>query len=260
MKHSVFFLHIPKSAGTTMHKIFENQYRTPSSRLPFYNYGDSLCFDFSRVDKAAIKAVYGHASLEVIQREFDFKTITLLRSPRERLLSHYIFIKNTPGHHQYELLKDRSLKEVLDQGLIKDFDNTMIRYLCSDLHRDFGAITDKDADLAIDSLKKNFYFYGLTEYFDEFVVDCRTELNWKRTYYIPENVSSVKKPVIDAETEALITRYTAYGQRVYDFAHETVTKRIEAKKEFYERAIRSNLFLNSLYGIFRKGKSFLGLK
>lgn len=82
------FLHIPKTAGTTLATILQNQF-TVSETCPVY-YSDALV-DISRAEFARYRYVRGHFYFDVLQRLIPSlrATVTMLRDPVERYISDF---------------------------------------------------------------------------------------------------------------------------------------------------------------------------
>ncbi|HRD39390.1 MAG TPA: hypothetical protein PLC65_12220, partial [Bacteroidia bacterium] len=90
---------------------------------------------------------YGHVGFNPNQRlERGIECFTFLRSARERLLSTYRHIKGD-GQHVIKKqinINDYTLKDFLKQGLVKNFDNLMVRYLSNTVQKDYLTVNEDD--------------------------------------------------------------------------------------------------------------------
>ncbi|MBV9828423.1 MAG: sulfotransferase family 2 domain-containing protein [Alphaproteobacteria bacterium] len=120
----VFFLHIPKTAGTMLRVFFENQYNT-SEIFRADDWVGTLNYDVSKID--IFRLFRGHFTRGFI--EFlppRTRLITYLREPISRTLSHLKHLRRDPNFHPaYELAKGRSLDE-----LVRD---EAVMALCTDV-------------------------------------------------------------------------------------------------------------------------------
>lgn len=88
------FLHIPKTAGTTLATILQNQFAV-SETCPVY-YSGALV-DIPRAEFARYRYIRGHFYFDVIQRLIPLlrATVTMLRDPVERYISDFAHFKRS---------------------------------------------------------------------------------------------------------------------------------------------------------------------
>ncbi|HVX30184.1 MAG TPA: hypothetical protein VHA53_06860, partial [Nitrolancea sp.] len=108
----VIFLHAPKTGGTTLVRIIERQ-SAPGSVLNLYDssYGEELAA-YPPEEIERIRAIAGHFYFGVhrfIARPSVY--ITVLRDPVARVISHYHFVRCSPGHYLYDAANELSLSE-----------------------------------------------------------------------------------------------------------------------------------------------------
>jgi hypothetical protein len=147
----LLFLHMPKTAGTSMRTYLARQYAI-GDILPAANWGDVARGGF---DPAAYRLCAGHFS-------YNFrplcapgtKTLTLLRDPVERYLSHFRHARIDPafdGHH--ESLRSLNISQVIrDEERAWQWANLQCRWLARSAdHRRVVALLHDDphADPAI---------------------------------------------------------------------------------------------------------------
>jgi hypothetical protein len=238
-----FFVHIPKTAGTTFALILTRQFRW-KSKLSFYpprSRDDLKKYSSARRNKYDL--CYGHLGLESntnLERGIEY--FTFLREPRERLLSGYKYIRT----YEEKLVKaqegliGKDLKSILKDGLAKNMDNTMVRYLSGSLDKPYLQVNDEDLRTALKNFDTNFSIFGLTEYFDESLVLLSEYMKWEPLYYVKENRSKYKidPKELDEETEAMITQCNRFDQVLYNYALAKFKKMLEEKGMLVETRVK----------------------
>ena len=104
---TIIFLHIPKTAGSTLHTILQKQY--PGDQLCHLKgdpHIDTAITNFKSMDstqKKQIRLLTGHFEFGIHQWLPQTAVyFTLLRHPVERVLSYYYFILRNPEHPRHE--------------------------------------------------------------------------------------------------------------------------------------------------------------
>lgn len=236
------FLHIPKTGGVTFHAMLRRQYAA-YNKFNAVGYPDLkrwLAFDKDKL--ASIDLIRGHLGFEhVMLYPAPAHRFTFLRNSRQRIISHYFFLFQNKTHWFYNEIhqKQYSLKDILTNGLVPNFDNCMVRFLCGNKFKKWGTINQGDLDRAIDNLDKYFEHIGLLEHYDETLLILSYELGWEVPHYIRLNEGTKKKPnaIFDAETSELIDYCGRYDSRLYSFAEE----KFKAKLLKYEDRLKADL-------------------
>lgn len=256
MRKSVIFLHIPKTAGTTLHNIIANQYGSKLC-LTINDFKASLAYDYSKVNFNKVRAIAGHIDLETVKAVAGFPVITMLRNPRERVISQYRYATRLPKHPKAHILQapGMDLKKILQEGHMRYLDNCHVRFLSGAVTKPFGEINEADFLRAQAVLGSEITVAGVVDYFDEFLIDCKQALGWKNIFYLQENKSEKKPLHFDAETEALIKKYNSYDQQLYEKVLQDVKLRIQNNPDFYENEKSGIRRLNKMYAQYRKLKS-----
>jgi hypothetical protein len=243
-KKQFFFLHIPKTAGTTLVLTLFRQFKW-QRKISFYSaQGRKQYMESSPAFLDRFDLCMGHLPFvadKKIERGIDY--FTFLRKPRERLISGYKYLKNEDVRHAIKNLVDINkitLKELIKRGLNKNLDNQMVRMLSGNMNKAFMEINEEDAKLAIQNLDTYFPVFGLTEYFDESLVLLSRSLNWEPLYYVRENTSKrqMDPAELDEETEALIATCVRYDDMLYEHAKKRFLKMLEENKELMEPALK----------------------
>jgi hypothetical protein len=223
---AVIFLHIPKTAGSTLHAIIERQY--PADVI--YNTDGVRNREAAErfrgipeADRAKIRMLKGHMGFfgwhEYLPGPAVY--ITFLRDPVERVISHYYYVLHSPTHpaHRRTVAARLSLKEYLRTEMTKEVDNQQTRIL-SARPADFGGCCRLHLEAAQDHIARHFALVGLTERFDESLVLLRRLFGWGTIYYGRRRVTPgrPRKEDVDPDTIALIRAYNALDLELYRIA------------------------------------------
>jgi len=197
----LIFIHIHKCAGMSMWAILEKNFRRHKIR-----YYAGRIFG-KRTAKHGLEAsirreadelgfVSGHISYGC-HRLFDKKCeyMTMLREPKSRLKSLYLYSRSNRNAFYYAFAKDRTFEEFLAGRKFLELDNGMVRFLSGDADgrnyfinpKPFGRLDEKDFDRAVDNLLNGCVFYGLQEHFDASLLLMQKMLNIRHIYYLKRN-------------------------------------------------------------------------
>lgn len=162
-------LHIPKTAGTSLRVVLEGAVRFGESVLLYddgFN-GVSLTelTGMSSRQLSGFRMAYGHVMSQgffVLPRRLEF--ITVLRRAEARLRSHYYHHLSVglglPGP---DGLVD--VPTALNEGLVDDFDNMMVRMITSQPRQTIplGGIDESHVLMALHALRTSFRFVATAE-------------------------------------------------------------------------------------------------
>jgi hypothetical protein len=246
----VVFVHIPKTAGTTVKTIFTrsyppglihnsgNAFRNPeASRLRVSKLAQSKKTGSTRV-------IAGHTPFGFHKAHMppDAVYLTVLREPVDHTLSYYHFLL-TPGRQSPQYLPSRegprllplppeetSLAELLERGVYL-LDNLATRML-SDRQTPFGELGPEDLQQAKDNLKR-FAVVGLTERLDESIVLMARTLGLGLVPYTSQKVNPAR-PTLAATSAAerkLIEEHNQFDLELYSHAQHLFDERVAAAGE-----------------------------
>jgi hypothetical protein len=222
------FLHVPKASGTTLASVIERQYPAGSVYRAADTEPGAVAEAISRREAAAppLRCVMGHM-LFGLHRYLDEPTtyITMLRDPVRRLLSHYAYVRRTPGHYLHAVVAERRLTfdDYMASGLSSELNDGQVRLLCGREDAEavaYGRVSEEMLEEAVANLRTHFLAVGVTERFDESVLLFQTLLGWTAVEYEAQNTSeraAVTAGVSDA-TMTLIRRYNQLDLRLYERA------------------------------------------
>lgn len=257
---TVFFLHLPKTAGTTMRRVLDREYRAARR----YEIGEDVTGDIrtfrSRAwsESSAPNLVQGHMSYGL--HEFvpgPATYVTLLREPLRRALSDYHYVTSTPGHPIHEHVKDLGLVEYFESGITGQLSNGQVRLLCGDnLPGDTGVPSNRsmeraDLERARANLDEGFAAVGVQERFDETLLLFRRRLGWRWPFYVRENVTSrpYRQDDIADSDLARIRELNLLDIELYDSVRAMFDRVVAAEGAAFARDLAAFRVLNRAWGI-----------
>lgn len=227
---SIIFLHIPKTAGTTLHRIIERQYSADRIHS-FGSDAQGAVRDFKSMPearRAEIKVLKGHMAFglhEFLPQPSAY--IGMLRHPTERVVSYYYHILRNPGHylHQHVVSHQLSLKDVVSGELTPDLDNGQVR-LVSGVWNEVpcGSCFPRMLDQAKRNVEEHFAVMGLVEEFDASLMLLMRAFGWRwyNLLYVRANVAPDRptRQDLSQDTLAVIRQYNELDLALYDFARD----------------------------------------
>lgn len=246
------FLHIPKSAGSTLRYIIKEKYKgnfgVVNWHWTLWKNKDYLKqnFDFSKLSENQI--VYGHFNYglhEFLNQEVQY--FTILRDPFKRVQSGYFHILRDAHSAYHFKIKNMSFDEYLGSQLILDVDNGQVRRI-SGIGDEvpFGELTEQHYNKAIQNIEDHFLFVGLTENFNASLYLLSKLMNWKSPYYWTQNKGKNKKQeLINANDKQKAIDLNKWDYKLYDYCKQKLDQQL-SETDFDEAKF---LFRNKIYNI-----------
>jgi hypothetical protein len=228
----VIFLHIPKTAGMSMHGLFVRNYR--GQRIHNMEVKDITAEQWTagldrirhlpRGDLARTKVFKGHMIFglhELLPGASEY--ITFLRDPVRRIVSHYKMVHGLgafpPGHTLDPRAELWGLQSY--PAFHRSLDNYQVRAISGlDFDVPFGGIGEEHLARAKENLDRHFAFVGLTEKFDLSLMLMRHVCGWGWRHYIADNVAAKDNVMISSYALGELQRLNRFDFELYRYAEE----------------------------------------
>jgi hypothetical protein len=246
---TVIFLHIGKTAGTTLGRIVRRHYSAdetytfavardarqvelpglpvrPGGRLlhPPRETTLSTFAGIAEADREQYRLIMGHTVFgihELLPQPSRY--LTMLRHPRALVPSLYDYIRRTPTHYHHTAVtsNDMSLLEFVESGISIEADNSQVRAIAGDLETAVGACDVSMLEMATRHLHEYFPVVGITERFDESLIAMREAFGYRRLHYVRAKVTPrrARTGVLDPEVAELIERRNQFDVQLYEWAY-----------------------------------------
>jgi hypothetical protein len=248
---TVIFLHIGKTAGTTMRQILRRKVRSADT-LVIRRRGrrEETLEGFGALpveERARPRLIMGHTVFglhEHVPRPSIY--ITIVREPAKLVVSQYRYVLRTPTHRLHEIATSEgmSLADYIRSGSSLEMDNSQTRAISGDLGVPFGECTNDMLERAKGNIDRCFAVAGMTERFEETLILLQKVFGWSHIHYVRANVAPQGPPVvIDDETRALIQEHNRLDDELYAFVGDRFDEMAGSYPTFradLERFKRSN--------------------
>jgi Galactose-3-O-sulfotransferase len=252
------FLHVPKTAGTTLRATLRFKY--PAETVTLHDLTDPGAA-MARIPlevRRSARVITGHLPYGVhrhIPQDCDY--VTVLRHPVARAVSEYHYIRSHPGHRFHDELVsgDLSLAEFIEHPRgVKD--NLQVRMMAArregELVRhatggsmertELGERTLEEAKRTLES----FLVVGLTERFDESFILIRRALGWKLPMYASRRVGkrAATAGPPRADDLELVRARNQLDVELYEHADQLLDGAIAAQGPSFRREVAAFKVLN----------------
>jgi hypothetical protein len=267
-EQALIFVHIPKTAGSTLNYIIESHF-TPEN-----SFGTSMTrhhpegtldgfMALSPEQRAPIRLLNGHMGFGLHERlPRSAAYVTILRHPVERVLSHYAYECQEPTSPIHEQLRsgEADLKDfVYYYATAAEADNLQTRILSGNWHkRGYGPCSEEMLETAKENIRRHFVLVGLTERFDETYLLLRRHFGWPYTVYIKHNRTRkrLQREELAAEELDYIRQYNRFDLELYEFAARRFEEQVRQQGALFPLELRAFRACNSLYGLYHIARTF----
>jgi hypothetical protein len=193
---AVIFVHIGKTAGTTLSAIARRHY--PSDAVFTVDSGAATSpaeqlRGLAPERLSRLSLVLGHGQYGLHEQLPGPSTyISLLRDPVQRAVSGFRHVARTPTHRLHTLAVESrmTLLEYATGGVTEESDNWQTRCVAGGPQPPIGECGPELLERAVENVERHFAVLGLAERFDETLVLLRRKLGWRRVYYVALNTAS----------------------------------------------------------------------
>jgi hypothetical protein len=244
-QQTVIFLHIPRTAGTTLNRIIDRHYRKDFIYTLWIDGSLDVFKELNSTRRSEIRVLRGHAGFGL--HKFVPGTaayFTILRNPIERAISYYYFIRRTPHHYCYDLATsdDMDLKGFLESKADPMADNAQTRLIAgleTGQEIGFGECTEELLEAAKRNLRENISVVGLTEEFDTTLLLLRKAFGWQRLFYARQNVSVNRPPkrALSQATLHAITDTNTLDLKLYQYAQELFKEQVRQQEASFANEV-----------------------
>lgn len=232
-------MHIPKTAGTTLHQIIRQQYGEEHIFRAYIGIGAATLQEHidnlqsrlaeENTQDQEIKLILGHVGFglhEILGRDLTY--ITFLRHPLDRLISWYYHQQRIPHAKYHQACQSMGIKELITRFQPIPTDNHQTRFIAGDSLREklglpntisYGCCNQTLLDQAKENLRKYFLVVGIQESFDDSLGLLQNSLGWQNISYVTENVGN-NKQIIDQSEIDFLQACNYWDLQLYEYAKE----------------------------------------
>ncbi len=251
-----FFLHIPRTAGTTFNAILADNF-SAAETLTIYKKEDYKRYRFRTPEElAGIRLINGHVLLESTAPPTFYgqpvRAFTFLRDPVARLISEYDFLRSWPSHHLYATMRRKavSFSEYLtstDPKLFYRGKNFMTRCIAN---ADVGSDPYPEEALARakEVLARHFGCFGIQERFTESLVLLGEYLGLDNLLHEKRNARKPEaRTQLSEEEKKLVRELNRADCELYAFAADLFARRVAERGQNFTNAVRTLEMLNAKF-------------
>lgn len=225
---ALIFLHVPKSAGTTLNRLIEWEY--PISQIysvdpVLFRWSRARLFQLPQSRLRTFRVFKGHMPFGLHEKLPQPATyITVLREPVERVISAFFFMSNYKLHPNYWRFRREgwTLEDFVRRSPRENVQSKMIA----------GADYDEPCTAEILAKAKDnlryFSVVGLTERFEESLALMKLRFGWKLESYSSFNVTRTrpKQRDLSQSTLDLIAERNCFDVELYTCAAQLFQEQI----------------------------------
>ncbi len=218
-REALVFLHIPKTAGTTLNRIIEWQYN-PLSIFTMDPYRIRATVErletLPEARRRRLQVVRGHLYYGVHEFLPQGATyITMLREPVARFLSSYYFIQRRPLHPLHRKVTTERIG-IEDFIRLTPHRQNLQCSLIAGVKND-GTADEQMLEKAKANLLSSFAVVGISERFEESLVLIAQTFGWEIPFYENRKVAK-SRPKVAVDEIDLIRKHNRLDLELYDFA------------------------------------------
>jgi hypothetical protein len=218
---AVLYLHIPKTAGTSMRHLLEAHYRA-AERVYLYRYAPGIPIDdflaMPEAERSSARLIFGHFQYglhdSLPQRS---RYVTMLRHPVARVGSLYHHYRNHRGKF-HDAARELSLDDFIQRGLAMGMDNGMVRQIAGVRGTRFGECSREHLEAAKLHIEERFDAALIYESMEQSLTTLGQVLG--RRLQTPHRVNVGGRTAPDPESRELIERVNALDLELYHWVRQ----------------------------------------
>ena len=238
-----FFLHIPKTAGTTWRSIIDLQLGAENI-ITYYNQNNSSLLDnlwamvASKPNNLGLIGHYNFGVHDKLNRaplpNKLYQYYTFLRDPIDISVSaYYERLKRYPNEFKKQNGTTMTILEHIESHQ-HFYDNIQTRMIAGTPGS--CKINQQELALAKENINHNFDFVGISEKFDESILLLSKILKWRPCRYGALN-RNLEPKILDQITKTHIKKITFYDNQLYNFASDRLEELMENQTEVFKVAL-----------------------
>jgi hypothetical protein len=247
------FLHIPKTAGTTLVRILHRQYaKTGFVSIKAGTSFENAKLQIVREEEERFRLVYGHVPFgihDALTRPVRY--FTLVRDPVDRVLSHYYFARSYPAHRLYKEITEKrmTLRDYVASGITGELANGQTALLAGQ-KQDAPSGDLSLLECAQANIMSHFAAAGVIEDFDRTIILFKLALGWRKPLvYESANVTAGRPDAnaIDEETLEAIRSQNRLDELLYRFIRDRFHWAVANNDRSVRRELRVLRLGNAVY-------------
>ena len=252
----LIFIHIPKTAGSTLRPIMDRHYPRPViCKLDFLPRDLDALLRLPEQARSRIRVLQGHFPFGLHKHlAVPVDYLTILREPVNRIISMYYWIHGNEEHVLNTLVRSMSLKDFADSGfeIVANHQTGLISGLPANSDHQALAVAKKN-------LQGEITAFGLNERFDESLLLFKQQLGWKHVFYSRRNVTKVRPRSSEVPDSVLdvIQKHNSLDLELYEFARQVFDETISALGPSFQDEVRRFQRINNIWARFDKGRHAL---
>jgi sulfotransferase famil protein len=230
---ALIFLHVPKTAGTTLNRIIEWQY---DPRLIYTIDPHRIRATAKRLEtlpeerRRRLRCVRGHLAYGI----HDYlpqggSYITMLRDPIARFFSTYYFILRRPLHPLHRKLRTKGV------GIDDFLELTVERQNMQTMMIAGGPFVEPCNEQILEKAKQNltrsFRVVGISERFQDSLLLIASSFGWTIPHYENRKVSKGDRPAHDPAMLEKVREHNRYDIELYEFGKQRLEDDLRRNRE-----------------------------
>lgn len=251
----LFFLHIPKTAGSTLNYIIKNNFNQSAQEIRWHwttwISKSDLQQKLKQVDVAQKKLIHGHfvfGAHELLGRP-DAKYLTFVREPLKKAISGYHHVTRDAKARYHSDYKTGKIGDYLLDERILENDNGLVRRLSGIGDEvQYGAVQEHHYNQAIKNINEWFIAVGITEQFDLSIKLFKSFGVFENVYYWKQNIAKNKGLGRDELNGDIVKKFKAinrFDEALYKYCVDIFNQRT-AEISFSQSGFN---FKNKIYNL-----------